>query len=210
MKIHFLFIFLTLIKYVINSKIKSNIGNSGIYLGYIRKDSNLKLIPKKKYSYINNLCFFKRRNSEIYKIFKCNLFISTNYLKKFFIKNSYGKMKIIKFRNFNKLWAKKKGVGSTKNGRDSNPKNLGVKILGNNFAYPGNIIVRQRGRTFKPGYGVKQGRDFTLVATRAGKVNFFKGVVSIIDVNEPKKMTFKDIYQENPTILSLSKMWTST
>ncbi|CRG99205.1 apicoplast ribosomal protein L27 precursor, putative [Plasmodium relictum] len=210
MRIHFLYIFLVLIKYAINAKINPNTKKLGMYLGYMRKGSNLKIIPhKKKKLYINNIYLFRRRNSDVHKTFKYNLFIKNNYLKRYFIKNSHMKVKIIKFRNLNKLWAKKKGVGSTKNGRDSNPKNLGVKILGNNFAYPGNIIVRQRGRTFKPGYGVKQGRDFTLVATRAGKVNFFKGTVSIIDVSEPKQMTFKDIYQENPTILSLSKMWTS-
>ncbi|VWU53033.1 apicoplast ribosomal protein L27 precursor, putative [Hepatocystis sp. ex Piliocolobus tephrosceles] len=140
---------------------------------------------------------------------KHNLFKVKNYLNLFFIKEYNVKVSIIRLNRLNKLWAKKKGAGSTKNGRDSNPKNLGVKVLGNNYAHAGNIIVRQRGRTFKPGYGVKQGRDFTLVATKPGKVHFFNRVVSIIDVSDPKPLTFQDIYRQDPTILSLSKRWTS-
>ena len=58
--------------------------------------------------------------------------------------------------------AHKKGAGSTKNGRDSNAQRLGVKMYGNQTAKPGNIIVRQRGLTYKPGSGVMVGKDYTL------------------------------------------------
>ena len=60
--------------------------------------------------------------------------------------------------------AHKKGAGSTKNGRDSNSKRLGVKVYGNQTVKAGSIIVRQRGLTFKPGIGVKPGNDYTLFA----------------------------------------------
>ncbi|KJP86568.1 ribosomal protein L27 [Plasmodium fragile] len=141
--------------------------------------------------------------------FNSNLFIKKNKAQECFMKNYDQMVSIGQFRRLNKLWAKKKGVGSTKNGRDSNPKNLGVKVLGNNFAHAGNIIVRQRGRTFKPGHGVKQGRDFTLIATKSGKVHFFNRVVSIVDVSDPKPMTYTDVYRQDPTILTLSRVWTS-
>ena len=68
--------------------------------------------------------------------------------------------------------AHKKGVGSSKNGRESESKRLGVKIFGGQAAIAGNIIVRQRGLTFKPGTNVKCGRDFTLYAIKSGKVEF--------------------------------------
>lgn len=68
--------------------------------------------------------------------------------------------------------AHKKGAGSTKNGRDSNSKRLGVKIYGNQPVKPGSIIVRQRGLTFKPGIGVSVGKDYTLFSTAAGYVQF--------------------------------------
>jgi len=68
--------------------------------------------------------------------------------------------------------AHKKGAGSTKNGRDSNSKRLGVKIYGNQLVKAGCIIVRQRGLTFKPGYGVKVGKDFTIFALHEGTVQF--------------------------------------
>ena len=68
--------------------------------------------------------------------------------------------------------ASKKGVGSTRNGRDSNPKYLGVKIFGGQAAEAGNIIVRQRGTEFHPGAGVGIGRDHTLYALVDGKVDF--------------------------------------
>ena len=68
--------------------------------------------------------------------------------------------------------AHKKGVGSSRNGRDSNPKYLGVKIYGGQAIEAGNIIVRQRGTQFHPGAGVGLGRDHTLFALVDGKVNF--------------------------------------
>ncbi len=70
--------------------------------------------------------------------------------------------------------AHKKGVGSSKNGRDSNPKYLGVKIYGGQAIEAGNIIVRQRGTRFHAGDGVGLGRDHTLYALTDGKVQFKK------------------------------------
>ena len=68
--------------------------------------------------------------------------------------------------------AHKKGLGSSKNGRDSNPKYLGVKIFDGQTVEPGNIIVRQRGTRFRPGPGTEIGRDDTIFAIRAGTVSF--------------------------------------
>ncbi|HET8764992.1 MAG TPA: 50S ribosomal protein L27 [Rhodanobacter sp.] len=68
--------------------------------------------------------------------------------------------------------AHKKGVGSSRNGRDSNPKYLGVKVYGGQAVSGGNIIVRQRGTQFHPGHGVGLGRDHTLFALTDGKVEF--------------------------------------
>ena len=68
--------------------------------------------------------------------------------------------------------AHKKGVGSTKNGRDSNSKRLGVKIYGGQVAIPGNIIVRQRGTKFHPGENVGLGKDHTIFSKVEGLVKF--------------------------------------
>jgi large subunit ribosomal protein L27 len=68
--------------------------------------------------------------------------------------------------------AHKKGVGSTRNGRDSNPKMLGVKKYGGEFVIPGNIIVRQRGTRIHPGDNVGIGKDHTLFALIEGHVQF--------------------------------------
>ena len=68
--------------------------------------------------------------------------------------------------------ASKKGVGSTRNGRDSNPKFLGVKCYGGETVSTGNIIVRQRGTKFHPGKNVGIGRDDTLFALSVGIVKF--------------------------------------
>ena len=68
--------------------------------------------------------------------------------------------------------AHKKGQGSTRNGRDSNPKMLGVKIFGGQAITAGNIIVRQRGTEFHAGEGVGMGRDHTLFALNDGVVKF--------------------------------------
>ena len=66
--------------------------------------------------------------------------------------------------------AHKKGVGSSKNGRESESKRLGVKVFGGQFAKAGNIIVRQRGTVHNPGLNVGIGRDHTLFALIDGKV----------------------------------------
>ncbi|HEV2539325.1 MAG TPA: 50S ribosomal protein L27 [Frateuria sp.] len=68
--------------------------------------------------------------------------------------------------------AHKKGVGSSRNGRDSNPKYLGVKVYGGQAIEAGNIIVRQRGTKFHAGVGVGLGRDHTLFALTDGVVEF--------------------------------------
>lgn len=70
--------------------------------------------------------------------------------------------------------AHKKGVGSSKNGRESESKRLGVKLFGGQFAKAGNIIVRQRGTVHNPGTNVGMGRDHTLFALIDGKVVFTK------------------------------------
>ncbi len=79
----------------------------------------------------------------------------------------------------------KKGVGSSRNGRDSNPKYLGIKKSGGQSVIAGNIIVRQKGTKYKPGNNVGIGRDHTLFALTEGKVEFIKNskknkVVNII------------------------------
>ena len=70
--------------------------------------------------------------------------------------------------------AHKKAAGSTRLGRDSKAKRLGVKIFGDQFAQAGNIIIRQRGSAFHPGSGVGIGTDDTLYALETGKVSFRK------------------------------------
>ncbi|MDI3471996.1 MAG: large subunit ribosomal protein [Thermotogaceae bacterium] len=68
--------------------------------------------------------------------------------------------------------AHKKSGGTARNGRDSNPKYLGVKVGDGQFVKAGNILVRQRGTKFWPGNNVGLGRDFTLFALKDGKVKF--------------------------------------
>lgn len=68
--------------------------------------------------------------------------------------------------------AHKKGQGSTKNGRDSNPQYRGIKLYGGQQAKAGSIIVRQCGTKFKPGFQVGMGKDNTLFALVAGQVEF--------------------------------------
>ena len=80
--------------------------------------------------------------------------------------------------------AHKKGAGSTKNGRDSNSKRLGIKIYGNQTVKSGGIIVRQRGLTFKPGKGVMVGKDYTIFALQDGTVQF----------ESDKKTKFVNVY----------------
>ncbi len=68
--------------------------------------------------------------------------------------------------------AHKKGVGSSRNGRDSNPQYLGVKRFGGQFVRAGNILVRQRGTKFHPGKNVRRATDDTLFAVADGLVKF--------------------------------------
>lgn len=70
------------------------------------------------------------------------------------------------------LFAHKKGMGSSRNGRDSHSKRLGVKRYGGQFVIAGNILVRQRGTKFYPGLNVGIGKDDTLFATAEGTVEF--------------------------------------
>ena len=70
--------------------------------------------------------------------------------------------------------AHKKGAGSSKNGRESQSKRLGVKIFGGQTIIAGNIIVRQRGTIHNPGENVGMGKDHTLFALTDGKVKFIK------------------------------------
>ena len=89
--------------------------------------------------------------------------------------------------------AHKKAAGTTKNGRDSNPRFLGIKLADGDTAQVGSIIVRQKGVGIMPGRNVKMGKDYTVFAIKEGKVKFStkrkmsfdskiekKGVVSVI------------------------------
>jgi len=75
--------------------------------------------------------------------------------------------------------AHKKGMGSTRNGRDSIGKRLGVKCYGGEIVKAGAIILRQRGTSFKPGRNVGMGGDYTLFALKDGRVLFQKSKVSV-------------------------------
>jgi large subunit ribosomal protein L27 len=81
--------------------------------------------------------------------------------------------------------AHKKGLGSSRNGRDSNPKMLGVKIFAGQEVSAGMILVRQRGTRFRPGPGTGIGKDDTIFATRPGTVAFRESgdrrFVSVVD-----------------------------
>ena len=80
--------------------------------------------------------------------------------------------------------AHKKGQGSTRNGRDSNPQYRGVKLYGGQFASAGSIIIRQCGTPYKAGYLVGQGKDDTLYALAPGHVQFKGRTVHIVPVEE--------------------------
>ena len=71
--------------------------------------------------------------------------------------------------------AHKKGLGSSRNGRDSNPKMLGVKVFAGQLVNGGEIIARQRGTRFRPGDGVGIGRDHTIFSVETGLVTFHSG-----------------------------------
>jgi len=82
--------------------------------------------------------------------------------------------------------SKTKSAGTTRLGRDSNPKYLGVKLFGGQKVKPGSIIIRQRGSKFIPGKNVKQGRDHTLYAISTGKVKFITKYKKKFDGNNKK------------------------
>ncbi|GFE53924.1 ribosomal protein L27 [Babesia ovis] len=109
------------------------------------------------------------------------------------------------------LQAHKTGTGCTKNGRDSNPKFLGIKKTHNSFAFVGNIIVRQRGAKFKCGVGTKMGRDHTIYAAKNGRVQILNHRVSVLDLAAERQMlrqhTTSSYFME-PTLHTLSKLWT--
>jgi large subunit ribosomal protein L27 len=82
--------------------------------------------------------------------------------------------------------AHKKGLGSSRNGRDSNAQRLGVKVFAGQTVSGGEIIVRQRGTVFKPGDGVGIGKDDTIFAKSAGVVQFNRGRRGrVISVEQP-------------------------
>ena len=85
--------------------------------------------------------------------------------------------------------AHKKAGGSSRNGRDSNPKMLGVKIFGGQVIEPGNVILRQRGTQFHPGRNVGMGKDHTLFAKMEGQVEFRTGF---------KRRTYVSVVSANP------------
>jgi large subunit ribosomal protein L27 len=87
--------------------------------------------------------------------------------------------------------ATKKAGGSTKNGRDSNPKYRGVKTYGGEFVRAGSIIIRQVGTKIHPGYNVGQGRDFTLYARIDGVVKF---------ENQTRERQRVSVYPVNATV----------
>jgi large subunit ribosomal protein L27 len=91
--------------------------------------------------------------------------------------------------------AHKKGQGSTKNGRDSNPQFRGIKLYGGQTAKPGSIIVRQVGTPFLPGFNVRRGSDDTLYSVAEGEV-IFKG----------RKVHVNPSDEKAPRPLSLSKL----
>ena len=88
--------------------------------------------------------------------------------------------------------AHKKGVGSSRNGRDTESKRLGVKLFGGQTVKAGSIIVRQRGTRFHPGKNVGMGRDYTIFAKIDGKVRFGRHgrderIISIEPLEEAKE-----------------------
>jgi len=85
--------------------------------------------------------------------------------------------------------AHKKAGGSTKNGRDSNPKRRGIKVFGGSKVNPGGIIVRQKGTKFFPGSNVGMGKDFTIFSLIEGVVQFREKKVKKFDGR-----IFKDIF----------------
>jgi large subunit ribosomal protein L27 len=83
--------------------------------------------------------------------------------------------------------AHKKGQGSSRNGRDSNPQMLGIKLYGGQVAKPGSIICRQRGTHWRPGKNVMVGRDWTIFSVIDGKVLFDQGGrrINVVPAEQP-------------------------
>ena len=77
--------------------------------------------------------------------------------------------------------ASKKGVSSTRNGRDSNAQYLGIKRFGGQVVKSGEILVRQRGTVFHPGRNVGIGKDFTLYSLIEGIVHFNKNIINVLN-----------------------------
>jgi len=95
--------------------------------------------------------------------------------------------------------AHKKGQGSTRNVRDSNPQYRGVKLYGGEHARPGCIIIRQCGTKFQPGFNVRRGKDDTLFAVAEGKVVFLGRKVHVdpIDPSAPKPQALREYAAKN-------------
>ncbi|KAF7729648.1 54S ribosomal protein L2 mitochondrial [Apophysomyces ossiformis] len=91
-------------------------------------------------------------------------------------------------------WASKKSGGSSRNGRDSAGRRLGVKKFGGQQVIPGNIIVRQRGTTFHAGDNVGMGKDHTLYALEPGYVHFYK------DPQQPKRRFVGIVFNREDTL----------
>jgi large subunit ribosomal protein L27 len=94
--------------------------------------------------------------------------------------------------------AHKQGSGTSRNGRDSNAKFLGVKLFGGQFAQAGCIIVRQRGTRFKPGRNVGLGRDYTLYALEEGVVQFDRGSKRRVHVIPEAEKSRAEVAQAAP------------
>jgi len=90
--------------------------------------------------------------------------------------------------------AHKKGQGSTKNGRNSNPQYRGVKLFGGEVAKPGAIIIRQCGTKYHPGFGVRRAKDDTLFSVIAGKVVFQNNKVHVdpFEVEVPRPQWLRE------------------
>lgn len=90
--------------------------------------------------------------------------------------------------------AHKKGQGSTKNGRTSNPQYRGVKLYGGETAQPGSILVRQCGTQFLPGFNVRRAKDDTLFSLSAGKVVYIGRKVHVdpVDADAPRPQALRE------------------
>ncbi|MFH0938050.1 MAG: 50S ribosomal protein L27 [Planctomycetota bacterium] len=106
--------------------------------------------------------------------------------------------------------AHKQGQGSSKNGRDSKPKFLGVKCYGGEFVIPGNIIIRQRGTKFKAGRNVGQGRDYTLYALAEGVVCFDRTLARRVHVLPADEVPVKPaVIANTPTVAKTCELASS-